>query len=151
MEDLPFFFLLRTISSVLVQVETFQSKPRREVQFSKAGLRLATNNHPVKRNTNNDTSEFESQSKRLHLSKNCNAGSFTRSLVGDREFMQDESSISGIFGDVGLCEASVRFKEISDENSEIPVPLNQQNVFPNSVFTAPKVDNPMVIFNVSNS
>ncbi|KAL8107342.1 hypothetical protein AgCh_023945 [Apium graveolens] len=132
-------------SKNLVQVETFQAKRKREVQFSKAGLRLPTHNHPVKRKTNDNTSAFESQPKRLHLSENCDISSLTCSLVGDREVMQDGSSICGILGDVGQCEAPVRFKEISDENSEIPLPLNQQNVSPHSVFTAPKVDKPMYL------
>ncbi|KAK1367944.1 RNA helicase [Heracleum sosnowskyi] len=123
-------------SKNLGQVETFQAKCRREVQFRKAGLRLPTNNRPIKRKTNDDTSEFESQSKRLQLRENCNVSS-------DTEFTQDCSSICGVFGDVGRCEAPVQSKETSNENSEILVPLKQQDVLPNSVFTVPKEEKSM--------
>ncbi|KAL8120398.1 ATP-dependent RNA helicase DEAH13-like [Apium graveolens] len=128
-------------SKNLGQVETFQAKRKREVQLSKAGLRLPTNNQPIKRKNNDNTSKYESQSKRLHQNENCDVSSFKDPFIGDREFRQVDSSIRGSgFGDVGRCETSVRFKETSFENCEMPVPLNQENVLSNSVFTVPKVD-----------
>nr|XP_017249916.1 PREDICTED: ATP-dependent RNA helicase DEAH13-like isoform X3 [Daucus carota subsp. sativus] len=128
-------------SKKLGQVETFQAKRRREVQLSKAGLRLPTNNQPVKRKNNDYTSKYESQSKRLHQNENCDVSSFKDPLIGDREFRQVDSSIRGSsFVDVGRCETSVQFTETSFENCEMPVPLNQENVLSNSVFTVPKVD-----------
>ena len=146
-----FLCVIKTICSVLLQVETFQAKRRREVQLSKAGLRLPTNNQPIKRKNNDYTSKYESQSKRLHQNENCDVSSFKDPLIGDREFRQVDSSIRGSsFVDVGRCETSVQFTETSFENCEMPVPLNQENVLSNSVFTVPKVDKAVVRFNISN-
>ena len=64
---------------------------------------------------------------------------FKDPLVGERELMQVDISIRGSgFDDVERCETPVRCKENSFEKCEIPVPLNQQNVLPNSVFTVTK-------------
>lgn len=146
-----FLCVIKTISSVLLQVETFQAKRRREVQLSKAGLTLPTNNHPNKRKNNANTSKYESQLKRLHQNEYCDVSSFKDPLIADKEFMQVNSSIhSSGSGDVGLSETSVRFIDSSFENCEMPVPLNQEDVLSNSVFTVPEVNKTVVRFNVFN-
>ncbi|KAK1354268.1 RNA helicase [Heracleum sosnowskyi] len=128
-------------SKNLGQVETFQEKRRREVQFCKAGLQLPTNNRPIKRKTSDDASEFESETKRLHLRESCNDSNSTYPLIGDKELKHNDSTICGsAVGDARHCKALVPVKEIYYENSEIPVPSNDPNVLPSSVSSMPEAE-----------
>ncbi|WOG94720.1 hypothetical protein DCAR_0314017 [Daucus carota subsp. sativus] len=120
-------------SKNLGQVETFQEKRRREVQFCKAGLQLPANNRPIKRKTYDCTSEFESETKKLHLTDVCNVSTFTYSLIGDKESKHDDSTILGSLVDDGRqLKAPVPTKETYHENSVIPVPSNDQNALPST-------------------
>ena len=111
---------------------------------------MPANNRPIKRKTYDCTSEFESETKKLHLTDVCNVSTFTYSLIGDKESKHDDSTILGSLVDDGRqLKAPVPTKETYHENSVIPVPSNDQNALPSTVSSLPKVEKNIVSLYVS--
>lgn len=115
------------------------------MQFCKAGLQLPTNNRPIKRKISDYTFDYESETKRLHLRESCNDSKFSDPLIGDKESTHNDSNIcSSVIGDARQCKAPVPVKEVYYENSEIPLPSNDQDALPSNVSSVPEVEKIMV-------
>lgn len=126
----------------LGQVETVREKRRREVQFAKTGLVLPHSDRPAKRRAGKSASyEIEPESNQIQSKQGCNENASPPVLresevlldkPGPPVYTQEQIECSNRVGVVGISNAAILDKEVSDENTDTSMMEDQRSPLPTS-------------------